>query len=707
MPPKGKKGGGKDHSKRGEEERQDPLQAVLFCDAYETRFNPFTIEQPRCLLPLASTPLIEYTLEFLASVGVEEVYLYCGNHTDIVEEYLQDSKWTSNTSPFYLQVIRSNSRSIGDCMRDLMSKDLIVGDFISIYGDVVANISLEPALAAHRARREKDKKAIMTMVLREAGEVHRTKAQHIQPTFVLDSTTGRCVHYEQIRYGQNAALDIPSEVLTDCNELEIRADLVDCGIDICTPEVLAQYQDNFDWQLPRIGFLRGVLKDFETFQLTIHTHVTSEGYAARVRNLQAYNAISKDVMSRWAYPIAPDTNLLSGQSFQLYKGHMYREDGVVLSRSSVVGPRTALGKATSVGEHTTITNSIVGRRCVIGKRVKIDGAYIWDDVCIGDDTVINTAVIANEASIAKKCTIEPGALLSYGVKIGAGTTVTGNRRVSKLKRKRGVGKEQTVQAQNDAAIVGEDGVGYHLEIDEDEEEIAEALLLGMQNVDLTVDDISTFDSDEEEDDDVSSLQHTRTGSHSHRSDSFASVDSDASGMGSKAAADFNREAVNSLFDDLRLGSEPHTMQLELKALRLQSNATDKQVQKAVASAFSKWAANLVESGKSAKDAVAALIPGYSQLVSSCVSTEEEQADFLLFLQTDLTHRNQGEKILLHLTTMMIQEDLVEADGIEQWWEDARSSATERLQIVRKDTQKLVEFMTAEDDDESGEDSDDE
>ncbi|UJO21663.1 E3 ubiquitin-protein ligase dbl4 [Fulvia fulva] len=650
MPPKGKKGNANTNKK--EEERQDPLQAVLFCDAYETRFNPFTIEQPRCLLPLANTPLIEYTLEFLASVGVEEVYLYCGNHTDTVEEYLQKSKWTSNTSPFYLQVIRSNSRSVGDCMRDLMSKDLIVGDFISIYGDVVANIPLESALAAHRARREKDKKAIMTMVLREAGEVHRTKAQHLQPTFVLDSVTGRCVHYEQIRYGQNATLDIPGEVLTDCTELEIRADLIDCGIDICTPEVLAQYQDNFDWQLPRTGFLRGVLKDFETFQLTIHTHVASEGYAARVRNLQAYNAISKDVISRWAYPIAPDTNLVAGQSFQLYKGNVYREDGVVLSRSSVVGPRAALGKATSVGEHTTITNSVIGRRCVIGKRVKIDGAYIWDDVYIGDDTVINTAVIANEVSVGKKCNIEPGALLSYGVKIAAGITVTGDRRVSRLKRKPGLGKDDTVQAPNDPAVVGEDGVGYHVELDEDEEEVAKALLLGLQNMDLAVDDISTLDSDEKDDDEGSSLGHVRTNSQSRRSDSFASVDSDGSGMGSKAAADFNREAVNSLFDDLRLGSSPHTMQLELKALRLQSNATDKQVQKAVATAFSKWAANLVESGKSPKDAVAALIPGYNQLISSCVSTEEEQAEFLLFLQTDLTHRNQGEKLLLHLTTMM-------------------------------------------------------
>ena len=49
--------------------------------------RPQLIKQ-QCLLPLANTPLIEYTLEFLANAGVEEVILYCGNHTDQVEEYL-------------------------------------------------------------------------------------------------------------------------------------------------------------------------------------------------------------------------------------------------------------------------------------------------------------------------------------------------------------------------------------------------------------------------------------------------------------------------------------------------------------------------------------------------------------------------------------------------------------------------------------------
>lgn len=53
---------------------------------------------------------------------------------------------------------------MGEALRALDQKDIIKGDFILVSGDTVANVDLGPALAAHRARREKDKNAIMTMV---------------------------------------------------------------------------------------------------------------------------------------------------------------------------------------------------------------------------------------------------------------------------------------------------------------------------------------------------------------------------------------------------------------------------------------------------------------------------------------------------------------------------------------------------------------
>ncbi|KAK5168877.1 translation initiation factor eIF-2B epsilon subunit, GEF [Saxophila tyrrhenica] len=709
MAPKSKKGANAQKSKGGEEEREEPLQAVVFADAFETTFAPFTLERPRCLLPLANTPLIEYTFDFLASAGVEETILYCGNHIEQVEEYFKRSKWTRDTAPFSLEIIRSNARSVGDAMRDLDQKQLITGDFICVYGDVVANVPMEAAIAAHRTRREKDKKSIMTMVLREAGDFHRTKSQNIRPAFVIDPASERCVHYEQVRPRQTPRLDIAEEVLKDHVEVEVREDLIDCGIDICTPEVLAQYTDNFDWQAPRRGFLYGVLKDFETMQLSVHTHITSEGYAARVKNLQAYDAVTRDVISRWAYPLCPDVNMLSDQTYQLQKGNVYKEDGVVLARSSVVNRKSMLGKATSVGGGTVITESVIGRRCVIGKRVKLSGAYIWDDARIGDDTVIERAIVANEAGVGKRCHIKPGALISYGVRVADGTSVMGSSRVTKSKRRRSSGPNEPVKATTDPKIVGEGGEGYELAVDEDEDETLESLVPGdiynTADAAFSDDSISTLDSEDEED----SLDEDAK-RRSSRSESFASINSDESGDTRRRAADFHHEATASIVDALQKNEDADTIQLELQALKLSSNAEDKQVRRTVAVSLMKRIAGLVESGTSPKDAVSKVVPPNKLLIQRCVGTDKEeyseQVEFLLYMQTDLVHRQQGDKILLFACNVLAHDDLVEAEGFEQWWEDPRSSASEELQDVRRETKQLVDVLVGDDEDEDDEEDED-
>lgn len=82
--------------------------AQVLADAFETRFHPFTADHPRvswnrgrllieihadslrqCLLPLVNTPLIEYSLDFLASVGVHGVIIYAGAHADQLETYIK------------------------------------------------------------------------------------------------------------------------------------------------------------------------------------------------------------------------------------------------------------------------------------------------------------------------------------------------------------------------------------------------------------------------------------------------------------------------------------------------------------------------------------------------------------------------------------------------------------------------------------------
>lgn len=450
------------------------------CDCYGSKNTNLL----QCLLPLGNIPIIEYTLEFLANAGVDEIYLYAGKHSDQVEEYIAKSRWKAPSSPFKtVNFIRSQSTSIGDIMRDLHSKRLIESDFVAVYGDIVGNFPLDKALQEHRARRLTDKNAIMTMVLREVNMTHRSRPLSTLPIFCIDPTNNRCLHYEEMETkptrNQPRHLLFDPEVMDNHAELDIRGDLVDTSIDICTPEVLGLWSDSFDYQTPRTQFLHGVLKDYELNGKTIHTHVIKEKYyCARMQSLKAYDAISKDIISRYTFPFCPDTNLVPGNTYYTLRRNTYVEDPITRSLDSDIERGTVVGAGTNIGENVKISYSVVGRRCKIGNNVVLDNAYIWDDTVIGDNTTIRQSIIANNVVIGPSCKIEPGTLISFGVRIGKGQTITEGTRLVNTLRNGAVASE--------AALVGEDGEGHEFthedvsDYDESDDESETSSALGMR-----------------------------------------------------------------------------------------------------------------------------------------------------------------------------------------------------------------------------------
>ncbi|KAI9787601.1 MAG: hypothetical protein M1839_000132 [Geoglossum umbratile] len=680
--PAGKKGAG--------DEREDSLQAVILADSYETRFNPFTLERPRCLLPLANTPMIEYTFDFLANAGVQDIFVYCGAHTALVEEYIRKSKWTLPSSPFKsLDIIKSASCSVGDAMRDLDSRHLITGDFIVVSADVVSNLPLEGALAKHRARREADKNAIMTMILRETDSTPQTQPRRSAPSFVIDPTKDRCLHYQDSQQYIDR-VDIDPDLMLSHPGVELRNDLIDCYIDICTPDVLALWTDSFDYESPRKHFLYGVLKDYELNGKTIHTHIINDHYAGRVRNLQAYQMVSRDIIQRWAYPLCPDSNLLVGQSYRHGRDNVYKEKDVMLARSCVIKPETVIGGGTSIADGSTIGNSIIGRRCQIGRNVSIDGSHIWDDTIIGDGSEVQGAIIANGVLVGRNCDINPGALVSYGVRLAEGTSVSSSSRITMAKRKRD-DDEGPKTVLSDAAVVGEGGEGYEFEESESEDDnepkaaASPSRLYGLPNLassSSSISSVSTFSSDV-------SAEHE----YHSKSGSFATLIS----KDGQDDNDFHHDAASSVFDSLQRGDASDVVQLELMGLRMSNNASDHQVRRAVVAAFMKRVQQLIDTqSKSTSEAVSEVLKKYKELVKRTIfdyekETKDDQVDFLLLMQRDAVAREKGESILLFTAKELYQLDVLEEEGVLQWWGDERAGGGE-LEGVKGQIRQFVVWL---------------
>jgi len=314
--------------------------------------------------------------------------------------------------------------STGDALREIEAHGGITNDFVLVPGDVVANLDLAPIIAAHKARREADRDAVLTTLMTSVPPRHRCRRAGDEVLVVMSGETGRLLHYEE---GQNSVsnhkLEMPMTLLQETDRLQIQRDLYDTHIDICAPELLVLLQDNFDWQDLRRDVLPGILGQFEMLGKTIYTHVITNEYAARVHDAHTYDVISRDVLQRWTYPLVPDANLLPGSSYRCGRGCVYKEDRLVLARNCQIHGASAIGAGTSVGFGSSISASVLGPGCCVGAEVNIERSYLWRNVKVEDGARVCGAICCDGVVIGRDAVVETGCILGPGVCVPAGATL--------------------------------------------------------------------------------------------------------------------------------------------------------------------------------------------------------------------------------------------------------------------------------------------
>ena len=231
MPPKSSSG-----KEKAIAEEDEVLQAVILADSFNKRFKPLTVGKPRvrffcrqcntllivpsylqCLLPICNATLLDWTFESLALAGVQEIFVICRSYADQVKAAIRyvpldfvrslsphplhpaflhpstlstsrhasparhrntrDSKWSKPSTGLKIVpiVTAKETFSPGDAMRDIYTHQIITSDFVLVTGDLVSNVRIDEVVRVHKERRRTNKDAIMTMVVKESGAMHRTR----------------------------------------------------------------------------------------------------------------------------------------------------------------------------------------------------------------------------------------------------------------------------------------------------------------------------------------------------------------------------------------------------------------------------------------------------------------------------------------------------------------------------------------------------
>ncbi|KAK1435549.1 hypothetical protein QVD17_01315 [Tagetes erecta] len=378
--------------------------------------------------------MIDYTLAWLESAEIDEVFVFCCSHSEQIIDYLDKSKWV-NQPNFSVTTIKSDiCISAGDALRLIYERNVINGDFILISGDTVSNMMLKQALDEHKERRQKDNKSVMTMVIKQSKPSQITRQTRLgtdELFMAIDPATKQLLYYEDKPNNPNGNLTLDKTFLDENISISLHNDKQDCYIDICSEEVLGLFKDNFDYQHLRRHFVKGLLVD-DIMGYKIFTHEINSDYAARIDNFRSYDSVSKDVIQRWTYPFVPDIQFSMNNSTNLERNGIYRASEISQSYSAKIGRFTYIGKGSSIGSGTVISNSVIGEDCKIGNNVSIEGCYLWNNVTIEDGCKLKHAILCDGVVMKFESILEPGVILSFNVVVGQGFIVPAYSKVSLL-----------------------------------------------------------------------------------------------------------------------------------------------------------------------------------------------------------------------------------------------------------------------------------
>lgn len=398
---------------------------------------------PQVLLPLAGTPMIEYTLEMLANAKVKEIIVICCWHADQVSDYIKKSRWGTSQVPLVSVVSYPDKKNAGEALAELSRANRVKSDpFVLVSGDVVSNVRLGPALKAHTDRADKNK--FMTMLFRKTSAGNPLRNFDDELVVVINEKSKQLLLYETDEGEPEGFPDGEISIAVGGQEgggdgffkenpcLQIRKDLLDCHIDICSPAVLDLISDEFFQDL-RMDLVKKEVTNREFMHnIYVHELTAPQDYAARVHCLRSYDQVSNDVIKRWLYPLTPDNNWWgSDRSCRFSHGFLYREAKVLVDRSAKIGPCTILGADSVIGEGAFISSSVLGRGVTIGAKASVTGSYVWDGAIIEAGAKIDRALICNGAVIGANATIMRGAVISFGVAVEPNRVVMPFTRLTK------------------------------------------------------------------------------------------------------------------------------------------------------------------------------------------------------------------------------------------------------------------------------------
>lgn len=133
------------------------MKTLLLAAGLGTRLRPITNTVPKCLVPINGKPILEYWLDYLSNLGIDEFLVNTSYLHEQVNKYINNSNYKDQVTLVYEKKLLNTGGTL------LENKDFFDEEpFILVHADNLCVCDFKAFLDAHKNR---PKKCTITMML--------------------------------------------------------------------------------------------------------------------------------------------------------------------------------------------------------------------------------------------------------------------------------------------------------------------------------------------------------------------------------------------------------------------------------------------------------------------------------------------------------------------------------------------------------------
>jgi mannose-1-phosphate guanylyltransferase len=362
------------------------MKAVILVGGKATRLLPLTINTPKAMVPVMNTPFLEHVLRHLSRHGIKEVILAQGHLAQPIEGYLGDGRQIGVRLYYSVE-----DAPLGTAGAIKNAEKYLDDSFIVLNGDIFTDLDITAMIDLHRER-----KAKVTIALTPVDD----------PTLyglVETSTASRVTRFVE--------KPSPGEITTN---------MINAGIYILEPEILAQIPAQTSVSIERETFPRLLARDEPVYAYS------SAAYWLDIGTPEKYLQVHRDLLGGKSKLYSPSSNkgVIIGEKSEVHRTAQI-QGPVMVGANCSIGPCVELtgpvviGPGGTILEDSIIEQSVIWRNVGMGPKATVKSSILADNCHLEANSAVEGAVLGDDVVVEKGGRVEPGGRIWPGTRVMA------------------------------------------------------------------------------------------------------------------------------------------------------------------------------------------------------------------------------------------------------------------------------------------------